>query len=1464
MMKGNGKIRLWPSMFALASLLCAEAGQGPAAPSVAHAATTVSGGETKTIDNNQQSERFCLNGSNIKFTVTATGTVRSIWGPFTDADISNNEVYIYGTVIEGTFGGNSRSGKSNIFKNKVTIAGGNVAGVNGAVADAGEAYENEVFFNNGTGSIGIDGGYSSQNTANHNTVTIQGSSTKINYIKNNDYIDQICGGKAGKDANFNTLTILDGTISHQHIYGGYGSSLTYNLPGNANNNAVIIAGGTIKGNDIHIAGGCSLRNNADYNTVTVTGGTIESGPIYGGKGKVRANNNVVTIGGGTFSHAAPAIYGADAAAANDNVVNLTGATTGLDNASFTNRFTDSGTGNELHVGGTKTYDEDGAPVIAAGAAWQGKNSANVLTNTVASVSNFDTIALHSVAWSTSVPALNAANVSHVGTLDITGMTIGGQPVAGASMTLLSSAADLSADGVGIGLRYKDESTIKTATSAQLGSGVTFGNLFEEAVADNLTFSGKLFDRARLVDKKAVVYTFGYNKSVGRMELTGTLALNDGARYDASGKGFSFDGNTEIDAGSLSFTSTGALARGDSLPLVTNAAGITASNTVTGGTGRQASLTVTDKGIVYGAVGNGSVKAAAGAVNYDVEGVTLETVDLAGWNAKDTSVVLSGKDGWSAKTGGVSVTGSVAVHDLAVGDSRDILQASDGIFSNAEIAEAIRYRNNEHANSAMDGVTLSGVTTGGVKASADGGALTYYATAQTVEDVILGEMSWGRGRTAEPGFDFRNVGTVTATDLAFTFTDAQKAALSKDSKMMLLSNATNLAADIDVTGKDKTQTIDYSTANGTALTGTLKGTVSTSAGAVNYQASGMTLDSVDVAGWDGKKASAVPTGWTASGDGIAVATEGMTNLPEATTTILTGGDFSKVTVGGPNQYKAADFTDGPQGVTLSGTQMKGVTVNEAEQALVYRVDNKNVEKISLGATDFEKGATLLDRSGSRYDYTGADLETAGFSVSFAKPEAVAAEDSMTLLKANETLKDFAAQMKTSEYSFIPATGVMMKGVINSSLAKNGHTVSYTATENRATKLTFTDVRWMTDSPLLTRPANIVFTGAAVDTSKISFTNINSLAAGDKMVLVADFGTSVGTVTGTAFSVGTLTGTGEVVLENSDLLYRVTKGTEGDKPKPEPEPKPEPKPEPEAEMRHNALMGTEVSMATLAAGNDFIGSATEGLSLTANVGADGVSTFAQMGGGTMRQETGSHVDTHTWNAIIALGHKNEKEKSTTQYGVFFEYGTGNYTTHNDGERGDGSTRYTGGGVLAKWTAKHGFYVEGSLRAGTVKDDARNVLRDGLGNPYSYETSAGYFGAHIGIGREIEVSGGNTVDVYAKYFHNRRNGVSFDAGPDRYDLDAVTSSVLRLGARYTMKREKWNFYGGLAYEHELDGKAGGRANGVPIRGADIGGGSARAEIGATITPDNSPWSLDLNLTGFAGKKRGLTGGVSIGFAF
>lgn len=398
------------------------------------------------------------------------------------------------------------------------------------------------------------------------------------------------------------------------------------------------------------------------------------------------------------------------------------------------------------------------------------------------------------------------------------------------------------------------------------------------------------------------------------------------------------------------------------------------------------------------------------------------------------------------------------------------------------------------------------------------------------------------------------------------------------------------------------------------------------------------------------------------------------------------------------------------------------------------------------------------------------------------------------------------------------------------------------------------------PSLTRPVNAIQVNAiqgqpAINADGIIFSNVPRVRAGMETTLIKNaMPAAAYQDQNVSFRFGTtLKGTGTVKKDGNDLVFTVNTKPDGT---PDVEPQ---------EETHNVLMGAGAGMATLSAGNDFIGAATEGLSQAANVGADGVSSYAQMGGGSIRQETGSHIDVKSWNAVLALGRKNEKPRGTFEYGAFFEYGNGNYTTHNGDLRGDGSTRYTGGGLLAKYTAKGGTYVEGSLRAGSVHGETRSVMLDENDEPYNCDVDAPYWGAHIGVGKEITLKNGDSVDVYGKFFLNRRNSTSFDFG-GQYDLDALTSKVLRVGARYTIKRGgNWNYYGGLAYEHEFDGKASGTADGFAIRGTDPSGGSVRMELGATMEPDaKSPWKLDLNLSGFAGKKRGLTGGVSVAWMF
>lgn len=960
-----------------------------------------------------------------------------------------------------------------------------------------------------------------------------------------------------------------------------------------------------------------------------------------------------------------------------------------------------------------------------------------------------------------------------------------------------------------------------AESSDTANGVTLTGAESKGVKASDDGKNLVYARSKFIVNDITLGTITWNKEGTARELTaGDYTFNDSTAIDTSG--FEFNTPSYIGAG-------------DSMTLISNATGLTAGDSIA----HSQSYTNYDNCIKLNATLTGSITRTADTLGYTAIGTTLDSVDLANWNGMTTAVPA----GWTSNLGENSIKAAgFTAPTIDAGASQNIITTNTtNFFSDDKITGALKYGQSVSTDNDK-GVWFTGFESKGVKASDDGKKLIYARSNFNVRNIRLGEMTWGTPREATTSYDFANVGTINAENLEFTNPDAVTGSGT------LLTGAANLA-----TGASIAHTQNFvKDVNGATLYATLSGNVTReTAEQIGYTATGTTLDSISLTGWNGTEGS-IPTGWTSAlGNNsiTAVSVDGSGVAPGNEQNILTSGTenfFNDNQITDALKYKAyASKSETLSGVTLTGSESKGVKASTDGKNLVYARSDKNVSNISFGTMKW--GMSLTADYG--YNYTNANIDLS--KLTFSNPENISAGGTTTLLVANNTLAAIGETVKSVSYEYSPVAGVTVNGTVNGSyMTTNVPALQYTATENKADKLTFGNVEWKDTGALMERPANITFAGAAVDTSNINFTNISELEANKEMTLVGNFGDTVGTITGTKYMVGsTLQGEGKASLEGSNLIFRTDTTAE--------------KMEVQ-EQTHNTVMSEEVAIEALGAGDDFIAAAEDGLGHASNVGADGIASFATMGGGSIRQETGSHVDTRTWNAIIALGHKNEKEKCSFEYGAFFEYGRGNYTTYNGDQRGDGSTYYTGGGLLAKWQKKDGTYVEGSLRAGNVHDDAKNVLRDAMGNPYSYETDAPYWGVHVGVGKVIQLNESSELDVYGKFFHNHRNSVSFDAG-GHYDLDAVNSDVLRLGTRYVMKREKWNFYGGLAYEQEFSGKAEGTADGMAIRGADTSGGSLRAELGAVLNPKkDGPITLDFNLSGFAGKKRGLTGGVAVTFNF
>ena len=374
-------------------------------------------------------------------------------------------------------------------------------------------------------------------------------------------------------------------------------------------------------------------------------------------------------------------------------------------------------------------------------------------------------------------------------------------------------------------------------------------------------------------------------------------------------------------------------------------------------------------------------------------------------------------------------------------------------------------------------------------------------------------------------------------------------------------------------------------------------------------------------------------------------------------------------------------------------------------------------------------------------------------------------------------------------------------------------------------------------------NVVFSGG----TKLKTGDSMTLVAGDNLDISADNVSTAGNFTAGVSIEGT--GTAEVADDGNSVKYTLT------------------------EVKQNSQIDLvaqtrAASAAFVNQGTDLISDSLDTISRDSNYG---VKTFAAVHGNRSKYDVNSDIKINGWSVIAGVGNADKFDNgSEFSWGVFYENGSGNYRTFNEFNneffRGDGSLVYNGGGIAARYTNKNGVYTEGSLRAGMLKSDMDNALRDGAGNYYGYESESAYYGAHIGIGKIISLSESSDLDVYGKFFHTYTEGDSFKVANDEFEFDSINSDRLRIGARITSNKEnKFSTYYGLAYEYEFNGDADMTAQGLKAPTQSLQGSSVMAEIGFNYQPTpTSPWSFDLNMRGYTGERQGGSFNVQATYTF
>ncbi|MDO4219182.1 MAG: DUF6273 domain-containing protein [Synergistaceae bacterium] len=311
--------------------------------------------------------------------------------------------------------------------------------------------------------------------------------------------------------------------------------------------------------------------------------------------------------------------------------------------------------------------------------------------------------------------------------------------------------------------------------------------------------------------------------------------------------------------------------------------------------------------------------------------------------------------------------------------------------------------------------------------------------------------------------------------------------------------------------------------------------------------------------------------------------------------------------------------------------------------------------------------------------------------------------------------------------------------------------------------------------------------------------------------------------------------------------------------------------EAEASVNTKSFTQARLGSIAAINSAADIVATSLMDSAIPQSNRWEAFAVLGGNRSNYDrVGNNLDLNMFNVAAGV---SGKVCDNLTLGLFAEGGNGRYYTENKFVDADvfakGDINYFGGGLFAKAEGRktdlgqlHG---EASVRVGHINSKYNSSTFDPTAYT-SFDMGGTYFGAHAGFGYKWNVKGGSNIDTYVKYLWNRQNSVSATLGNEGIDLDTINSNRLRAGFRYNSNEGKngFNFFGGLAYEYEFDGKAKGSTDGLAIDTSDFKGGSGLAEFGVKFERKDSPWKGEVALQGFAGQRTGIGANVSVWYMF
>ena len=1309
---------------------------------------------------------------------------------------------------------NSLFPAGSLSDNVVTINSGNVGGdVYGNDVDAAfsPVSNNTVILSGGSVGGDILGG-ANNGAVTDNNVSISGFGSVLGSVYGGY-------GAAEGTVNGNDVSIFDSGSVTGNVLGGYSRSVNSHVIGNT----VTISGGTVR--DIY--GGQSGKGNALNNSVTLDGAASQANVIYGGRveqGTARENAVVMKNGSVTLG-----IFGgiatADGGQAQDNHVTMSGGAVGEHLiGGYVQNGSGAATGNSvIFNGGSVTENVYGGRSVNGPA----QNNSVTMTN-------------GSAKWL--LGGYSNSGDASGNRVEVSGGTLSGGVNGGE--TTSGNATGNSVDFSNVTATY--------VQGGYSGSGSATGNslAIRSGTVQNNAFGGYVDSGSGEASGNSVTFNGGSvtNNIYGGMSAAGLAQNNSVTMTNGSAKwllgGYSANGNVignsvNVSGGTLTGVSGGESNSGSATGNIVSISSGTVQSNVNGGF-----------------VASGSGKATGNIVN--ISG----NADLSG------AVVAGGSspDG-DAFTGNTLNKNS----DAAVHIARNFASVNFGYSGNANIGEL----DSTPTGSALSGVT---VNTNANNVSFDGvisgsGSITKTGAGTLI---LSGTNTYSGGTTISAGTlsigSDTNIGSGTNTIgnkgtllLSGNGTYTNDWTLSGAGSAIATDNNNTLSGVLSGNGGltktgagTLTLTGNNTYAGGTAINdGTLKGNI----------ASGTDLSIAASTTYDGDNKARSVGGLNGGGnilntDGLTVQSGTFGGVIGNSNTSLIKTGAGTLTLTGNNAYTGSTtISEG----TLKGNIASGTDLSIADSA-TYDGDNKarsvgglngagnilNTDGLTVQSGDF---AGSIDNSNSGLTKTGAGTLTLSGTNTYTGMTTVR---SGTLALGNDL---------TSNQLTLYGGTVFDRGSHNHSLdngilsvnGANGQSAMYKGDLSaRNATLNFISPVHPTQ-PLLRVTGDADVSGSACN---VGLAGGTSLASGstltllevdpDKTLTANNLQRGNGIV-----QIGSTVAhdiTADVNLDPTTrrlnaVTAQVSPGRATDQSK---------------ALSEGFLGGLALNLqgADLVAGRGM-DSAVRASSGTDDAERHGFAGFGALSGGSLRYNTGSHLDMNSLSLLTGLAWGIDLAPGRLTLGAFFEYGNGSYDTHNSFTNaasvdGDGNAYYLGGGILARMDFVNigpgRFYAEASGRAGKTHNEYDSSdLRDAAGRKADYDSSSPYYGLHFGTGYVWNINDAATLDLYGKYFWTRQQGDSVGLSTGEHlSFDDINSSRLRFGGRFAyILNEHVAPYIGAAWEHEFDGKARATTNGFDIDAPNLHGNTGIGELGLSLTPSaDLPLTIDLGVQGYTGK--------------